>query len=229
MDIQLEKVRLSRGLLKVILVETLRGKLLGRILRDYTLSKIELSGKVLDLGSGSDSPSYKPFMRFKEPFSITYSDFFKERENLVRINLEEPFPIEHESFNYVTCFSVLEHIYDYRNVIRESYRILKKGGIFIGSTPFLHIFHPDPYDYFRYSHQALVRMFEEERFTCQRMVYIGFGPFSVAISHWVGLMPRVIRLVFIFLAIFLDVLFSKFTKSPTTRYALNYFYVFQRV
>jgi len=231
MDIQLEEVKLSKNLLKAILVETLRGKLLGRILRDYTFSKIELSGKALDLGSGSDSPSYKPFMRYKEPFSITYSDFLKEGENLVKINLEEPFQIEQESFNYITCFSVLEHIYDYRNVIRESHRILKKGGAFIGSTPFLHIFHPDPYDFFRYSHQALVRLFKEERFTCQRMVYLGFGPFSAATSHWVGLIPgviRVIRPVFIFPAIFLDVLYSKLSRSPVSSYALNYFYVFQK-
>ena len=228
MDIQLEEVKLSINLLKTILVEILRGKLLGRILRDYTFSEIELSGKVLDLGSGSDSPSYKPFMRYKEPFSITYSDFLKEGENLVKLNLEEPIEIEKESFDCITCFSVLEHVYNYENVVRESYRILKKGGEFIGSTPFLHIFHPDPYDYFRYSHQALVRLFEEERFTCERMVYLGFGPFSAAISHWVGLMPRVLRPALIFPALFLDVLLSKFTRSPVTRYALNYFYVFRR-
>lgn len=228
MDIQLEEVKLSINLLKTILVETLRGKLLGRILRDYTFSKIELSDKVLDLGSGSDSPSYKLFMRYKEPFSITYSDFFKEGENLVKLNLEEPFEIEKESFDCVTCFSVLEHIYNYENVIRESHRILKKGGIFIGSTPFLHIFHPHPYDYFRYTHQALIKIFEEENFTCERMVYLGFGPFSLAVSHWVTLLPKVVRLIFIFPAICLDTLFRKLSKSTVMKYALNYFYVFKR-
>lgn len=225
---ELEKVHLSGDLLKAILVETVRGKSLVRILRDYTFSKIELSGKVLDLGSGSDSPGYLKSIRYKEPFSITYSDYYQEGENLVRINLEEPFEIEKESFDCITCFSVLEHIYDFRNVLRESHRILKKGGIFIGSTPFLHIFHPNPYDYFRYSHQALIRMFEDENYTCQRMVYLGFGPFSLAVSHWVNLLPRVTRPFFIFPALFFDVLFSRLTKSLKTRYALNYFYVFQR-
>ena len=228
MDIQLEEVNLSPNLLKTVFLETMRGKSLGRILRDYTFSEIELSGNVLDLGSGSDSPSYKPFMRYKEPFSITYSDYHRGGKNLVKINLEEPFEIEKESFDCVTCFSVLEHVYNFRNVIRESHRILKKGGKFIGSTPFLHIFHASPYDYFRYTHQALIRMFEEDNFTCERMVYLGFGPFSLAVSHWAGLLPGVLQPVFIFPAILLDVLYSKLTRSPVTRYALNYFYIFQR-
>lgn len=228
MDIQLERVRLSGDLLKTIFLETMRGKSLGRILRDYTFSEIELSGNVLDLGSGSDSPSYKPFMRYKEPFSITYSDYHRGGENLVKINLEEPFEIEPDSYDFVTCFNVLEHIYNYKNIIRESCRILKRGGKFIGSTPFLHIFHASPYDYFRYTHQALIRMFEEDNFTCERMVYLGLGPFSLAISHWVTILPTVTRAIFVFPAICLDVLLSKFTKTPVMNYTLSYFYVFRK-
>ncbi|NQT04490.1 MAG: methyltransferase domain-containing protein, partial [Dehalococcoidia bacterium] len=159
MDIELDKLKLSGSLLKTILIETLRGKSLSRILRDYTLSQAELSGKVLDLGSGSDSPSYKKYLRCKEPFSIVYSDYYEEGPNLVKIDLEKPFEIENDSYDFVTCLSALEHIYNFKNVIRESYKILKKEGEFIGSTPFVHIFHPSPYDYFRYSHQALTRMF----------------------------------------------------------------------
>ena len=225
---KLEEVRLSKNLLKRILVETRHGKSLGRILRDYTFSEIELSGKVLDLGSGSDSPSYRQFIRYREPFSITYSDYYEEGENLVKLNLEEPFEIEKESFDCVVCLSVLEHIYDFRNVVRESHRILKKGGRFIGSTPFLRIFHADPYDYFRYTHQALIKIFEEENFTCERMVYLGFGPFSLAVSHWVTLLPKVVRSIFIFPAICLDTLFRKLSKSTVMKYALNYFYVFRK-
>ena len=228
MDIKLDKLRLSGSLLKTIFIETLRGESLSRTLRDYTLSQVELSGKVLDPGSGSDSPGHRRLLRYKEPFSITYSDYYKEGMNLVKINLEEPFEIEQSSYNYVTCLSALEHIYNFKNVIRESHKILKEEGEFIGSTPFVRIFHPDPYDYFRYSHQALTRMFEEENFVCQRMVYLGFGPFTLAVNQWTGLLPAVLRPVFVFFSIALDVLFSKFTKSPTMRYALNYFYIFRK-
>jgi len=228
MDIQLEAVKLSKNLLKTIFLETLRRKSLNRILRDYTCAQEELSGRILDLGSGSDSPSYKKYLRCKEPFSIVYSDYYEEGTNLVKIDLEKPFAIENDSYDFVTCFSVLEHIYDYRNVIRESSRILKRGGRFIGSTPFLHIFHPDPYDYYRYTHQALIRMFAEANFTCEKMVYLGFGPFSAAISHWVTILPAIVREVFVFPALCLDVLLGKFTKSPVMRYALNYFYVFRK-
>ena len=94
MDIELDKLRLSGSLLKTIFIETLRGKSLSRILRDYAFSQVELSGEVLDLGSGSGSPGHRRLLRYKEPFSITYSDYYKEGVNLVQINLEEPFEIE---------------------------------------------------------------------------------------------------------------------------------------
>lgn len=107
MDIQLEAVKLSKNLLKTISLETLRGRSLNRILRDYTFAQEELSGKILDLGSGSDSPSYKKYLRCKEPFSIVYSDYYEKGANLVKINLEKPFEIENDSYDFVTCFSVL--------------------------------------------------------------------------------------------------------------------------
>ena len=225
---ELEAVSLSGNLLKRTLAEIGRGKSLGRTLRDYMLSQMELTGKILDLGSGSDSPGYSKYMRCKEPFSIEYSDYYEEGKNLVKINLEEPFKIENGSYDIVTCFSVLEHIYNYENVIRESHRILKKGGRFIGSTPFLHVFHPDPDDYYRYTHQALIRMFEDNNFTCEKMVCLSFGPFSAGVSHWVTLCPTIVRLAIIFPAICLDVLFRRVAKSPVQRYALDYFYVFRK-
>lgn len=224
----LEGIKLTRRLIKTIFVETLRNKSLGRTLMNYGLSEFEVSGDILDLGSGSDRASYNRFLKYKEPFSVTYSDYYKKGKNLIKINLERPFEIEQSSFNYVMCFNTLEHIYNFRNVIKESYRILRNGGIFIGSTPFLHGFHPDPYDYFRYSHEALLKIFEEENYICQKMIYLGFGPFSSAVSQWINLMPKVLRPVFILLCLSLDIVLSKFSKSHWMKHPLGYVYVFKK-
>lgn len=38
-------------------------------------------------------------------------------------------PFKNESFDVVSCFAVLHHVYDHPSVFREAYRVLKKGGI----------------------------------------------------------------------------------------------------
>jgi len=40
-----------------------------------------------------------------------------------------------ESFDYVTCGEVLEHLYDPFEAVKEAYRVLKKGGKYILSVP----------------------------------------------------------------------------------------------
>jgi len=229
---QLESIKLSKKLIKTILVETLsRGKSLNRILVNHVLAEFELSGQIIDLGSGSDSASYNRFLRYKNPYKVTYSDLYREGQNLIKINLEKPFEIGENSFDYVMCFNVLEHIYNFKNVIKESHRILRTGGVFIGSTPFMHRFHPDPCDYFRYSHQALVKMFEEESYVCEKIVYVGFGPFSIGGSQWTNLAPKTLRAVLVLLDIlnvFLDIIFIKFSKSYRMVHPFSYVYVFRK-
>lgn len=225
---ELEGLRVSRKLIKIIFNEILKGKSIYRTLMNYALSEFELSGEILDLGSGSDSASYNRFLKYKDPFRVTYSDYYKNGKNLIKINLEEPFEIERNRFEYVMCFNTLEHIYNFKNVAKESYRILKNGGVFIGSTPFVSRFHPDPYDYFRYSHEALIRIFEEENYICHKIIILGFGPFLLTISHWEYLLPKMLRPVFILSNILLDMVLNKLSESSQTRHPLGYVFVFTK-
>ena len=56
------------------------------------------------------------------------------RLNFVRGSaLDLPFP--DASFDVVVCSEVLEHIHDYRGVLREIERVLKPGGRFVASVP----------------------------------------------------------------------------------------------
>jgi len=223
-----EEIRLSVKLIRTIFTETLRGKSLARTLMNYCLSEFELTGDIIDLGSGSVRASYYRFIKFKEPYNLTYADYYKTGTNFIKLDLEKPFPVEHDSFDWVMCFNTLEHIYNFENVVKESYRILKKGGLFIGSTPFLYPFHPDPHDYLRYSHEALLKMFEEENYICRRMIYLGLGPFSTSIAQWSTLLPTIARPWPILSGVFLDALFHKFSKSSIMRYPLGYAFVFEK-
>jgi len=224
----MQDIKITIHLLKLIFIETLKGKSLHRILMNYTLSKLKLSGLILDLGAGSKPASYHRFLNYDKDSRIIYADFHKKGSNIMELDLEKSFPIKENKYDYIICLNVLEHIYNYNNVIQESYRILKKGGTFIGSTPFLVNYHPAPNDYFRYTHQALTMLFKGNKFIYQEMIYLGFGPFSAGLSQWILLFPRVIRPLFLFPCIVLDSLLKNISKYYRMKHALGYVYIFKK-
>lgn len=64
-------------------------------------------------------------------------------------------------FDYVLATEVLEHLHDPQRAISEIYRLLKKGGKCICSTRFIYHYHPDPYDYFRFTKDSLDYLFRK--------------------------------------------------------------------
>ena len=54
----------------------------------------------------------------------------------LKLNLEkDKFPFKDNSIDLIVSHEVIEHLHDIGNYIKESYRILKKGGIFLLKTP----------------------------------------------------------------------------------------------
>jgi len=54
----------------------------------------------------------------------------------IRHDLNKPVKLKDNSFDNIICIEVLEHIFNFQNVLDESYRILKPGGIFIVGVPY---------------------------------------------------------------------------------------------
>ncbi|MBW7942496.1 MAG: class I SAM-dependent methyltransferase [Candidatus Kuenenia stuttgartiensis] len=48
---------------------------------------------------------------------------------------KDPFPFEDNYFDFVFSKSVLEHVYNTENIVKETYRVLKPGGITVQLTP----------------------------------------------------------------------------------------------
>jgi SAM-dependent methyltransferase len=67
--------------------------------------------------------------------------------------------IKDNAFDTILLFEVLEHIFYPHRAIQEIYRILRPGGICLLSTRFIFQYHPSPNDYFRFSRDALERLF----------------------------------------------------------------------
>jgi SAM-dependent methyltransferase len=109
------------------------------------ISETYRGGTILDIGSGA-YPFFLLTTRFSQKYGIDKTFLVSSRtepENrpiaLINHDIESegPLPFNDEYFDVVTMLAVFEHIAPQRlpNVFREVYRVLKKGGVIILTTP----------------------------------------------------------------------------------------------
>jgi SAM-dependent methyltransferase len=137
-------------------------------------------------------------------------------------------PYADASIDTVILNNVLEHIYNHNHLVKEINRILKKDGTFVGFVPFIIQYHPDPHDYFRYTKEALERIFSDARFTNIRIQAVGMGPIMANFNSIMLYMPRITRcLLFPF---YLLVAQSTVALSPVLleRYPLGFTFIMNK-
>lgn len=185
------------------------GKSLARVLMNEFAGQIELSGKILDLGSKTNGPSYNRYFKWVGNHEVTYTDLDASGPGLVKLDVEKGFPMSDESYDAVICYNVLEHIFSAKDVLQETRRILKKDGRMVGVVPFFVRYHPDPKDYYRYTHEALERLAQEAGFVSTQIVSLGFGPFTSATSLIGVYLPGFFRGILHLFAYLFDRLFFR--------------------
>lgn len=207
--------------------EIFRGKDLYRILLNQECATEIIGGKILDIGSGAKPASYHRFLKRKDGSEILFLDLEAGTgENRKKIDLEsDPLPFSDNGADTVMLFNVLEHVYNYSSLLREALRVLKSGGRIIGAVPFLVAYHPDPYDFWRYSAETLPRIFSAAGFRDVRVEPFGYGPFSAAYSQIEPFIFRFLKPLALplFLAADAIVLFFK-PNAGKRRYALGLFF-----
>lgn len=82
-------------------------------------------------------------------------DISKQRNPDIVANIECPTPFEDNSIDVVFLFEVLEHTLEPRRALAEIHRILRPGGLLVGSTPFAIGLHDAPNDFFRFTEYGL--------------------------------------------------------------------------
>lgn len=96
------------------------------------------SAKVLELGAGGGGYS---IVLNREARHFTASDLQKDTRMdkfgipFKRVDVLEPFPFQNNVFDLIYCSSVIEHVANPNNLLKESWRVLKPGGVFFLSFP----------------------------------------------------------------------------------------------
>ncbi len=179
------------------------------------ISEHTLNGKVLDLGGARKSGYHELFLG-SFVFEVVNLDKDCRPDHI--FSLEGPFPLKSEVYDCVIGVNVLEHVFRYENVVRESHRILRQGGEVFFAIPFLMFVHPSPNDYFRYTAQALENIFQDLGFENVRVHTLGRGPGAVFVQMIGGIrggvLARTIVLPFMYL---LDVILNLIIPAETLR------------
>jgi len=216
--------------------QLLQGKSLYRSLFNLTLKNYAIAGKVLDIGSKNNSSSYYSYFKVDSEAEIIYTDIQKA-DNVTYLDVEKPFPFPHEDVDVVLAFNLFEHIYQYELAPQEMFRILRIGGSLFVVVPFLHEYHADPDDYFRFTDSSLRRIWEDAGLECVHMEAIGEGLLTACATKLATLIvPRWGRSGIAALLYLITTTIDRLIalrpriggKTVPVRFALGYFAIFQK-
>jgi SAM-dependent methyltransferase len=101
--------------------------------------KKDLTGDHLDVGSGGGQllrliASHYPVTSFACDRTDQLMETPNQKVQIADLN-HEPLPYEANQFSLVTCVEIIEHIENFRSLVREMCRVLKPGGLIVISTP----------------------------------------------------------------------------------------------
>ncbi|HEY0010301.1 MAG TPA: methyltransferase domain-containing protein [Candidatus Paceibacterota bacterium] len=163
-----------------------------RLAEHEALSKVRLTGDVVDLGGDARS-GYRTYLTGEYRTTVVNLDH-KARPDVVH-DLEEPLPFPDGAFDHALLINVLEHVYGYRQLLGETARILKPGGSACIVVPFLFPVHPSPQDYWRFTKEALMRECAAAGFTVDRLTPLGKGLFAARYVMLDRLLPGPLRAI----------------------------------
>ena len=184
------------------------------------LSEIRLSGSVLDLGGekGSEYLSY-----LKGDFKVTALNLDDSATPDIFHDLEKPLPVADASYDHALLINVLEHIFEYRQLLEEAVRVIRPGGTIVIIVPFLFPVHPSPRDYWRFTEQALTRELENLPIANIRVSSLGTGVFAAGYLNVDRLLPSFVRRINYHtvrhLVSLLDAVFARSARAMGKKYS----------
>ncbi len=136
------------------------------LLRKLKKQIVKLKGKVLDFGCGQ-KPYKSLFTSTTEYIGV---DIENEGHNHEKEEIDvyydgKVLPFENNSFDHVFSSEVLEHVFNYAEILPEIHRVLKTGGYFLITVPFSWEEHEVPYDNCRFTHFGIESLLKKAGYT----------------------------------------------------------------
>lgn len=167
---------------------------------DFLFSqKTFFKGVVLDVGCG-DMPYRESILascaKVDEYIGLDLEPKFASRDRKAEPDMVwdgTNIPLPDKSVDCAFATEVLEHCPDPRVQLSAIHRVLKPGGCFLFTVPFLWPLHETPYDFYRYTPFALHRLFEETGFEAIDIRMLGGWDASLAqmLGLWLVRRPNI--------------------------------------
>jgi len=149
--------------------------------RKYIETFVQKAAKELDitkllLDAGSGPSPYRHYFRCKYEATEIYSapniDFVCSLINI---------PKKENTYDAILNTEVLEHVPDPDNVIKEMYRVLKKGGKLFMTAPQMYCIHQEPYNFYYFTEYALLKMLTKAGFNVDDITIKPRGGYFIAL------------------------------------------------
>jgi len=207
-----------------VLVGTMQGKDINRILFNIAVRPFEAYGRVLDIGGGKDA-SYWRYLSTRRWFRKTILDIDPSVSPDITADLEKDDLSQTNHFDTALLFNVLEHLHQRPLVLSRIRRTLKGDGVLIGVVPFLVAVHPDPHDYARMTAEELHILLSEAGFSRITIEPVGRGPIMASFYQSEFLWPRLLKLVILPIVFTLDAVIVRLRPAWRDKFPLSYMFV----
>jgi len=92
-------------------------------------------GRMLDAGTGVGTLAYIFRKLGWNVIACDIDETYYKGGHFLKLDLNQTLPFKDETFDAVVCKHVIEHLENPYHILREFYRVLKKEGILVFSTP----------------------------------------------------------------------------------------------
>lgn len=127
-------------------------KFLKKTIEDY----VTKGSKIINIGTNKETIN----LFKKEGFDTKDIDINPEKKPDYVLDINNMHIFEDNSIDVIICLEVFEHLKNPFKARDEIKRVLKKGGLLIGSSPFIFPLHDEPEDYFRFTKYGIINLFK---------------------------------------------------------------------
>ncbi|AGS20631.1 methyltransferase domain-containing protein [Rhizobium etli] len=156
-------------------------KTLLRSMEDEQIARLRLQGRILDIGGGADFDYTRLIQKDGNLDSVNIAP---EVNPTIVADLNLTLPIANDTYDNVICFNTLEHIQEDRHLLQELLRVLKPGGRFVVTVPFLFPRHGRYGDYHRHTAEYWEKELCKQRIDTNDFIIkpLSYGPLSSALA-----------------------------------------------